>query len=263
VGSVGIISYLTGSVNCQIVQKGLFWAYNTTERRENMIDKTKHIYSISDLLNIISLMYQYLQGRIEFSCDGWPVFKKEHFLEVWPDLVVTFRDRKSALVKNKKKTLLCFFTADCRIYPRFVKVFKEINTYKEFLGVVEPDVTVTQDMDVELQEVIMLANQLFIAALAVNGVRIVLNTRSGNKDTLSCFKYIPRGVVCASGFLGCEKSKNYWEAATYTDKVLGLMPERLIIYGKQDQLIDEQLDAIGIAYRYYEDFHTLSKRRAS
>jgi hypothetical protein len=228
-----------------------------------MIEKTKHIYSIADLLNIISLMYLYLQGKIEFSCDGWPMFKKEHFLDVWPDLVVTFRDRKSTLVKDKKKTLLCFFTADYRIYPRFIKIFRELDTYKEFLGVVEPDVTVTQDMDVELQKVIMLANQLFIAVLAVNGVKIVLNTRSGNKDTLSCFRYIPRGVVCASGFLGCEKSKDYREAATYTDKILWLMPEKLIIYGKQDQLINEQLDTIGIPYRYYEDFHTLSKRRTA
>jgi hypothetical protein len=228
-----------------------------------MIEKTKHIYSIADLLNIISLMYLYLQGKIEFSCDGWPMFKKEYFLEVWPDLVITFRDRNSALVKDKKKTVLCFFTADCRIYPRFVKVFQEVDVYKEFLGVVEPDITVTRDMDVELQKVIMLANQLFIAVLAVNGVKIVLNTRSGNKDTLSCFRHIPRGVVCASGFLGCKKSNDYWEAATYTDKVLGLMPEKLIIYGNRDQLIDEQLNATGIAYRYYEDFHTSSKRRTA
>jgi hypothetical protein len=70
-------------------------------------------------------------------------------------------------------------------------------------------------------------------------------------------------VVCASGFLGCEKSKDYREAATYTDKILWLMPEKLIIYGKQDQLINEQLDTIGIPYRYYEDFHTLSKRRTA
>jgi hypothetical protein len=228
-----------------------------------MTEKTKHISSIADLLDVISLMYQYLHGKIEFSNDGWPLFKKEHFLKVWPDLVVTYRDRNCVLVKDKKKTLLCFFTADCRIYPRFVKVFQEVNIYKEYLGVVEPDITVTQDMDVELQKVIMLANQLFIAVLAVNGVKIVLNTRSGDKDTLSCFRYIPRGVVCASGFLGCEKSNDYWEAATYTDKVLGLMPDKLIIYGKQDRLIDEQLSVVGISYRYYEDFHTLSKRRTA
>jgi hypothetical protein len=116
-------------------------------------------------------------------------------------------------------------------------------------------------MDVELQKAIILANQLFIAILAVNGVKIVLNTRNGNKDTLSCFRYIPHGVICASGFLGCKKSKDYWEAATYTDKVLGLVPEKLIIYGKQDPLITEQLNVVGIPYRYYEDFHTMSKKR--
>ena len=45
------------------------------------------------------------------------------------------------------------------------------------------DATVTQDMDLEWQEEMMLLNQLFMAVLAVNDVRVVANLRTGSRET--------------------------------------------------------------------------------
>lgn len=42
-----------------------------------------------------------------------------------------------------------------------------------------------------------------------------------------------------------------------------IMPNKLVIYGKHDSLIDTQLDTLGINYRYYVDFHTRCKRAAA
>lgn len=223
----------------------------------------KNISSIMDLLNVIKSMREELEGKIEFDSRGWPIFKKEFFLEEWPELVITHRNRKNSLVKDKRRTLLCFYEGDKYIYPRFNRLNDEISEYREYLGVVAADITVTNDMDRELQALIMLANQLFMAILAVKGIKIVMNTRNGITETCEYFKNIPKGVMCASGFLGCDTSSGYWDTVPYINKILCLSPRKLIIYGKKDREVQEQLDILGIEYRRFNDFHTESKRGIS
>ncbi len=203
----------------------------------------------------------YLQGKVHFAPDGWPIMEREWFLDVWPDELVPYPNRNNKLYHNKHNSTLCYYCADNRIYPRFNNLFQEIGSYKAFQGVVGPDITVTRDMDIELQQSIMLANQLFMAILAVNGIKVVLNTRCGGLATVSCFRYLPKGIMCASGFLGCSNSRTTSEASIYVNKVLSLRPSKLLVYGKQDELVNQQLDTLGINYRYYEDFHRISCRR--
>lgn len=121
-----------------------------------------------------------------------------------------------------------------------------------------PDITITRDMDFEMQEMIMLANQLFVATLVVNNIKIIFNTRNGTLNTLNCFKHVPRHVMCASGFLGCDNSSDIFSSSPYVNKILRLMPSKLLIYGKHDYIVDQQLESLGINYRYYSDFHTRS-----
>ena len=100
----------------------------------------------------------------------------------------------------------------------------------------------------------MLANQLFMAVLAVNGIKVVMNTRSGNADSYKCFRYIPKGVMCSSSFLGCHSARNYDESIEYINKVLYLRPSKLLIYGKKDIIIENRLEMLGVNYRRMDDF---------
>ncbi len=215
--------------------------------------------TLLELMYITDNLYAYLKEKINFDSKGWPIFQRNHFLNEWPEDMVTFDNRNSHLISQKANTLLCFYMGDIQNYRRFKTIQQDIPIYKQYVGVVIPDITITEDMDDELQEMLMLANQLFAACLAVNGVKIVFNTRNGNIDTLYNFRHIPRNIMCASGFLGCKNSSDYLSAARYINKILLLMPEKLIIYGKHDIVVDNQLDCLGINYRYYSDFHTRSK----
>ena len=179
------------------------------------------------------------------------------FLKDMPELIVPYSNRNDKRVKDKKKTLICNFAPDKRIYPRLMKVFEDIEIYKEYIGVATADVTVTEDMDREWQEVIILLNQLYGAILVVNGIKIVFNTRIGSLDNIKLLKNIPKNVMCISGFLGCKPIKKY--DYSYLIKILNLLPSKLLIYGKEDQNANKMLDNMGINYRYYIDFHKLSK----
>lgn len=215
--------------------------------------------TLIELMRITDELYRCAYGKIEFDSDGWPVFQKDHFLDEWPSDMVTYENRTSNLICPESETVLCFYMGDVQNFRRFKNLLNDIPIYQRYLGVVVPDITVTRDMDYEMQEMTMLANQLFAAVLAANNIKIVFNTRSGSQSTIRHFKNIPRHVMCASGFLGCESVGDSISTTPYINKILGLMPEKLVIYGKHDIAVDNQLDLLGIDYRYYSDFHSRSK----
>ena len=220
------------------------------------------INNLADLLEAINDLYMLLDGKIDFDAEGWPIFQRDHFLSEWPDDIVTYVNRKNKLIVVRNKTLLCHFASDSQNYRRFLKIMEDIAEYQKYLGAVFPDITVTKDMDAEMQELVLLANQLYAAVLAVNGIKLVANTRCGSKLTQKYLRHIPRNVMWASSFLGCHKTSNTSETAEYINKILGLMPSKLIIYGKQDPAVNDQLDTLGINYRYYEDLHRRCKKEA-
>ena len=177
--------------------------------------------------------------------------------------MVTFKERKSSLVVNPSKTVLCFYCPDERIYPRLDRVLLEIEEYRRFMGVVSTDVTVTKDMDIEWQRSTMLINQLFMAILAVNDIKVVLNLRNGLPETLDCFSTIPKGVTCASGLLGCMPTRDDTDFS-YMEKLLKVLPSRVLLYGRNDPVMNRQLDLLGIPFRRYPDVHAryLASRKA-
>lgn len=218
------------------------------------------ITTLQDLLVIVNRYYEILNGHFNFDSNGWPLFKNNDFLTEWPQDVITYDNRNSSIITSpKKEVVLCFFAGDKQNYRRFEGLERDMKTYHLYKAVAIPDITLTQDMDIELQNLIMLANQLFAAVLVYHDIKIVFNTRSPSSATNNNFIHVPRNIMCISGFLGCKNSSVL--ATRYVNKILTLMPNKLIIYGKHDPYVDAQLDTLGISYRYYDDFHSRSKRR--
>ena len=222
-------------------------------------DLIMQIRNFKDIFSMMEFLYQYLNGKdIKFNHEGFPEFRSDMFLNEWPDLVIPYSQRKNKRVKDKSKTVICFFDKDQRLYPRLKNVLEEIEEYKSFMGVIGLDITITDDMDEEWQKAILLLNQLFMAVLAINGIKIIVNTRTAGLDCYKVLEGIPSNIMAASGFLGCDKLKKK-EDFSYLSKILTIMPDKLIIYGKHDLKVEEQLDEMGIDYRVYKDFHRLCK----
>lgn len=215
------------------------------------------IKNIYDIFVLTDKYYAYLKDKnIEFDSKGFPVFTEEMFLSEWPNLVVPYSQRKNKRVTNRKKTVICFYDKDQKLYPRAEKVFDEIEELKSFMGVIGLDITITDDMDEEFQKSILLLNQLYMAILAVNNIKIIFNTRSGSLNCDNLFNNVPQGTMVASGFLGCSLISTP-DDYSYLKKILCFLPERLILYGKHDKVVENQLNMVGIDYKVYPDFHRL------
>lgn len=219
------------------------------------------IKSIVDLLELERSYRKYLLDQnVVFDGNGNPIFRTSMFLEEWPETIVPYSCRNnSSLVSDPKSTAICFFTKDSQLYPRLENVFEEIDEYRRFMAVISMDLTFTYDMEVEMQQLIITINQLFTMILAVNGIKIVLNTRSGSLACSSIFSNVPKGVTVSSGFLGCNRLQE--GNLSYISKVLFLFPSKVLIYGKHDPKAEEQLDRFGFDYRVYADVHRRTKNK--
>lgn len=214
--------------------------------------------NLAEMLQCIDQYYEYLHIRKQkFTSDGFPIISPECYLNTVPKFIVPFYHRNDKHITAPKKTVIAFFDKDRNIYPRFDKIFNDIPEYKKFMGVASPDITLTEDMDPEWQNMIALANQLFIAILAINGIKIILNTRSGINFQY-IFAHIPHNLMCISSTLGCSKKQPAYDFS-YLKKILYLSPSILLIYGTHNLTSDANLSRMGIQYKYYPDFHTYSK----
>lgn len=216
------------------------------------------IKNVCDLCTIADKYYKYLKGKIEFLEDGFPIFSKEMFLDSEPDIIVPFHCRNNKIVKDRKKTVICFYSGDADLYCRLEKIFDDLQEYKKYQGIIGLDITVTTDMDLEWQNMIMLVNQLFLAVAACNGIKIVMNARIGNQETVENLKGFPKRIICATSFLGCDNLQSEYDFG-FLSKVLYILPLKLLIYGKHDRIAEKQLLTMGIDYRVYSDMHRLTK----
>ncbi len=217
---------------------------------------------IKNLTTFVKIAEEYIfylkKCGIKFNKHGFPLLKREMFLDEWPGLILPYDFRKSSLNLNSKKTLICFYCGDKRIYPRLENLLGEIIEYRKFLGVATIDITVTSDMDEEWQDMIMLLHQLFMAVLAINGIKVIANLRTGGVRSVRNLDGIPKGVMWATGFLGCAKES--LDDFRFVSEVLHVMPSKLVIYGPEDQIALDKLDIVGINFRIYDDYHCLSKK---
>lgn len=213
--------------------------------------------SILDTLVLMDKYYEYLSNAgVEMTPQGLPCYKEDMFLKEKPDIVVPYSKRTNKRVEVPQKTVLCFFDKDRSIYTRFEKVFSEIDEYKKFLGVIGADVTISDDMELEWKLFVVTLNQLFNAILAINDIKIVLNTRSSDLPHDIVFSNYPKNVMCASSFLGCKKESCNYDFE-YVSKVLFVLPSQILLYGKRDKIVESQFDTLGIEYTEYLDFHAL------
>ena len=194
---------------------------------------------------------------VSFDSRGFPIFKREWFLEQVPDLLIPYSKRHTKFVHDPKRTALCHYSPDREIYPRLCCLTNDLPEYHCFLGVVMSDITVTLDMDREWQDFIMLANLLYAAILGANGVKIIPNLRIGDKVNIENLSCIPHKVIWAAGFLGCEKDKPWDMQFIYS--VVSVSASFILIFGKHDANAEDKLQVLNIPYKVYPDYHKLCK----
>lgn len=220
----------------------------------------------SDIENA-SEMIKYLKHRnVGFSADGFPVMDDSWFLATEPDEILPFYNRRYC--RNKKKTCICFNSNDENLYPRISSILNDLPIYREYMGVMPMDISVSRYMLLETQKFNLLLNALFLSILGINGIKFAAPLRFGSMETISLFKCYEKAPIGAIGSIGTRRNRK--EDGGYEECALQLLrllfyrnrKMRVLVYG--DVPITEIRDwrKNNVFIRSYCDFQKRSRERS-
>ena len=218
------------------------------------------ITDLRTLFRVADRLHAYSRERgMRFNDDGFPLVGRPCFLSERPAIIVPYSHRNARFVSDPAHTLICFHMSDTLNYRRLEHVLDDLAEYRRFLAVSATDITVTADMDPDWQAGVMLLNALFLAVLAVNGVKVVANLRCGDQSSVRFLSWIPKGVACIASSLGCDDLSDSSDL-TFISKIMLVRPNPLLLYGKRDEVAIEQLRVMGFNPWCYSDAHAISKK---
>lgn len=194
---------------------------------------------------------------IVFSDDGYPIFTEDMLLKEEPTYVLPIGQTYAAI--DKSKTLLVSFSNDANIYKQWETLKADIPKYKEYLGVAGFDLSPRINWDINLQKFNILLNMMVNAYLAINGIKIMPNFRTGCLETMHVLNHYPQGSWYAVGALGCARGHVRLNEMYLRTKIILTDPNMLIYYGKLKPEYESILNEMGIPYKVFPDFQRVSR----
>ena len=203
-----------------------------------------------NLFQTYNKLYVYLkQNVIEFSKDGFPVFKENMFTDEIPKEILPFNRRNEC--KNKKKTALCTCQVDKEIYPRIEHLDQDLEEWKSFMACIVFDLSPRLEWRSEIQKFNICLNQMSAIYLALHGVKLIGNLRVGSLNTIGALYSYPTETCFLVGSLGCTKYLSIEDLDYFSTKILITLPKRLYFYGSLEKHVEKLIKGYGIPYKVF------------
>lgn len=163
------------------------------------------------------------ENGIAFNKQGFPIFKKEHFLSSLKSSMIPYTHRNEAY--DKKDTIICFYEMDKFLYRKLTfsklkEVAKNLNEYGGFVGY---DLSIFKDFLYPMQKFYILANLVISMFFVLNGNKMIPNLRADQTQGRSYFHLFRDAPLVCCGTLGCSREKirkatNIIEIKNYCEK---------------------------------------------
>lgn len=200
--------------------------------------------------------YLYKHG-VNFTSAGYPIFTEDILSKEIPEGACPIGHTNH--IKDKKNFLLVAFCNDEYIYRSIKKLPNELDYYLQFKAFGGFDLSPRINWDIKLQRFNLLINKLADAYLAVNGVKLIPNFRTGCLDTFDVLSIYPPNTWYSVGTLGSSKGHVKINELYLRTKLLITNPDMLIYYGTLKTEYKQILDEFGVPYKVFADFQRLSR----
>ena len=115
-----------------------------------------------------------------------------------------FRNKIPESVRHR--SLICYFSSDDRLIQRLFKIDDEIPELLNYGGICGFDLSASITMLRPRQRLCLLVNSLFNCYVAIHGVKVLPNCRTGDLANMSIISNIPPNTNIISGELGCKRN---------------------------------------------------------
>ena len=211
-----------------------------------------------NLFKLANDLQEYLLAKgVNFSKEGYPIFTEDMLLKEIPQGVCPIG--QTYYVKDKRNYLLVSFSNDENIYKKLNTLMNDVDEYLQYWGFGGFDLSPRINWDINLQKFNLLLSKLADAFLAINGVKLMPNFRTGCLDTIDVLSIYPQHTWYSVGALGCGRGRIKINEMYLRTKLLVSDPDMLIYYGKLKTEYAEILNDFGVPYKVFTDFQRLSR----
>ena len=174
--------------------------------------------------------------------NGVAVLPEESIYKDIPLMVSTYKYRNDIPEGIKRKSLLTYFMPDEDLWTRLYKLDEDLEILKTFGGITGFDLSPSIGMLRPRQKFSILVNSIVNAYCAINGIKILPNSRIGDFVTLPMIASIPYKSNIITSRLGCQNN-GFKAYSLFQTKLIieRIKPSILFVYGSVTQKEAEQL----------------------
>lgn len=213
-----------------------------------------NLFKLAEKLNIYLL-----EKGVEFTEEGYPIFTEDMLLKEIPKGVCPIG--YTYIAKEKSEYLLVTFSDDKNIYKKLMSLQDDIDKYLMYKGFGGFDLSPRINWDLNLQKFNLLLSKLADAYLAINGVKIMPNFRTGCFETFDVLSIYPPNTWYSVGALGCGKGRIKINKLYLRTKLLCTNPGMLLYYGKLKKEYSDIIEEFGVPYKVFTDHQRISRNK--
>jgi len=166
------------------------------------------MFKVGDLMGLINYCDEKItilkENNIEF-VNGIPQIPKNMYYDDIPEYIETYQFRNEIPIDKQKKSLICFYSDDKRLWNRLNTIEKDCEIFKNYGGIVGMDLSISVFMLKIRQRFFMKLNAIYNCLVALHGIKIAINARIGDLSTLDVIKNYPSDKLVVFGNIGCKK----------------------------------------------------------
>ena len=207
---------------------------------------------------ILRMRDEIVEAGVSFDRNGMPQVPQSMLLGDAPYEILPFEHRKAC--KEKKKTLICFFSQDYLLERRLRRMYDDLPEYQKYMGVTGFDMSIRIGMSLDAQLRMAKINKIVDCWFAIHDVKVVPNFRTGDLASISHILNHGNGIQYSAGIIGCKRGSSALDDAILRAKIIYSRPSRILTYGNPSKNSARILKDFGVNYKSYVDFVERSRR---
>ncbi len=148
-----------------------------------------------------------------------------------PKYIETYEFRNEIPITKRKKSLICFFSMEDRLWNRLNTIEEDCLIYRQYGGIVGMDLSPSVNMLRPRQLHSILLNSIYDSLVAIRGIKVAINARIGDFGTNEVIDDFPKRETLVFGNLGCKgkfASYSFLQFQRWLEKE---KPKNICLYG--------------------------------
>lgn len=185
------------------------------------------------------------KNKIKFF-NGRPCISEDMIYENVPTYIETYQFRNEIPLKDRNKSLICFYSDDKRLWRRLMTIDEDCKIFAKYAGIVGMDLSPSVNMLRPRQLQSILINSIYNCLVSINGIKIAINARIGDLSTNNIINDFCKNKTLVFGNLGCKGKFLTYSYFQFIVRIKIEKPKNICIYGTLSKKDIHKLEKLGL-----------------